>query len=142
MDDSADDAELTRRTFIRCRVENPIIVFATGYDALGYMKGTGGYGNREEYPLPVLTLLDLRLPGLKGPEVLSAMQSEIISSLCPVVILSGDTDLKEVQLTYKLGAASFLIKPVSVPDVMNLLQNLPRLSLSESADGGLEITCD
>src|SRR5258708_20041520 len=80
------------------------------------------------HPLPVLTLLDLQLPGLKGPQVLEALRKQLSSSLCPVVILSADTDLEQVQESYRLGAASFLIKPVTVPDLLNLLRNLPRLA--------------
>ena len=141
VEDSVDDVELTRRIFRQCRIRNAIRVVSNGEDAHAYLQGIGVYGNRDAHPEPVLTLLDLQLPRMKGWEVLSALGRPQLTKLSPIVVLSGITDLKQVQECYKLGSTSFLIKPLSTAEVLSLVNKSPRLVMSPAENGEYELNC-
>ena len=82
----------------------------SGEEAVAYLSGEGKYANRTEYPLPVLVLLDLKMPGMDGFEFLTWIrQQEGIRGL-PVVVLTSSSELADVNRAYKLGANSFFVK--------------------------------
>src|SRR5438105_2858307 len=110
-EDREDDIILIRRAFARARVVNPIHVVRDGEEALAYLKGEGKYGNRREYPLPELLLLDLKMPRMDGFEVLRWVRSQPDLRLLRVVVLTSSEDVRDVNLAYQLGANSFLVKP-------------------------------
>ena len=124
VDDSADDTELVRMAFKRAEIENPLKTVASGEEAMAYVRGTEKYANREEYPLPELILLDLKMPGLDGFEVLSWLKREPGLSKIPVVVLTSSEQMKDVNRAYELGANSFLVKPFDFNDRVALTQVL------------------
>src|SRR5215831_12687863 len=68
-EDNETDVLLTRRAFKKVGLLNPLQVVSDGEEAIAYLSGTGKYANRAEYPLPVLLLLDLKMPKKNGLEV-------------------------------------------------------------------------
>ena len=89
---------------------NPVQSVRSGEEAVAYLSGEGKYANRTEYPLPVLVLLDLKMPGMDGFEFLTWIrQQEGIRGL-PVVVLTSSSELADVNRAYKLGANSFFVK--------------------------------
>ncbi len=130
VDESADEVTLTQRTFKECRILNSIQVLADGYEALEYLDG-----KKSNLSLPVLVLLDLRVPRLSGKELLRHLGLKRIGEICPIVVLSGDTDLKEINDCYKLGAKSFLTKPVSADDLMNMVTKISGLTARQRSNG-------
>ena len=70
VEDSESDAVLIRRAFVKGNIVNPLQVVTSGDQAIAYLKGEGPFANRAEYPLPELVLLDLKLPGIDGFQVL------------------------------------------------------------------------
>ena len=128
VEDSNDDVELVRRAFQQCKIANPIFVVSSAEEALAHL-------HRCKTPKPgtssdtTLVLLDLGLPGTDGIEVLKVLASTNQLRQCPVVVLSAASELKKVNECYKLGATSFLLKPITTADVMNLAQNIPKLRL-------------
>jgi CheY-like chemotaxis protein len=111
VEDNADDAALLRRAFIKARVMNPLHLARTGEEAIAYLGGSGRYANRSEFALPSLVLLDLKMPGMDGFDVLRWIRQDPTLKALRVVVLSSSDDMRDVNTAYKLGANSFLIKP-------------------------------
>ncbi len=111
VDDNPDDTLLLGRVFRRANMLNPLQAVGSGAEAIAYLKGEGRYANREEFPLPALILLDLKMPGMDGFEVLQWMRGQPELQRLRVVILTGSDDMRDVNRAYELGANSFLIKP-------------------------------
>ena len=112
VEDSEDDVLLIRRAFLKGMIINPLHAVRNGEAAIGYLEGLGPYANRAEYPLPALVLLDLKLPGMDGFEVLTWIRRHPTLSTLRVVVLTSSGQAQDVNRAYKLGANSFLVKPV------------------------------
>lgn len=112
VEDNPDDVLLVRRSFALAKVLNPVQVVTNGEDAIAYLGGSGKYENRAEFPLPSLVLLDLKMPGLDGFDVLSWIRNEPTLHALRVVVLSSSDEMRDVNKAYQLGANSFLVKPV------------------------------
>jgi len=125
VEDRADDVLLVLRAFQKAGLTNPVQVVRNGEEAIAYLSGEGKFKNRAEYPLPILVLLDLKLPGLDGFEVLTwVRQQEGIRGI-PVVVLTSSNQLKDVNRAYSLGASSFFVKEIDFQgtvDFSKLLQ--------------------
>src|SRR5881296_1298924 len=90
-DDSEEDILLIRKAFERGHITNPFFAVKSGDEAISYLKGEGKYSNRDEYPLPGLLLLDLKMPGTDGFEVLCWIRHQPgLSSMRIVVLTSSD----------------------------------------------------
>ncbi len=112
VEDRADDVTLMLRSFEKAGIKNPVRVAIDGEEAVAYLSGTGKYSNRDEYPLPELILLDLKMPKMDGFEVLKWIRTHPEFSQLRVVVLTSSDDIRDVNLAYKLGASSFLVKPM------------------------------
>ncbi len=125
VEDREDDILVMRKAFERASVGNPIQIVRDGEEAVAYLSGEGKYANRAEYPLPILILLDLKLPRMDGFEVLTWIrQQEGIRGL-PVVVLTSSSQLRDVNRAYDLGANSFFVKEIDFQgsvDLSKLLQ--------------------
>jgi CheY-like chemotaxis protein len=111
-EDSETDILLTRRAFAKANLLNPLQVVRDGAEAIAYLKGEGPYSNRAEYPLPALLLLDLKMPGKNGLEVLQWIRQQPSLRGLRIIVLTSSDQARDVNLAYQLGANSFLIKPV------------------------------
>jgi CheY-like chemotaxis protein len=124
VEDDVNDATLVRRSFTRARVSNPMIVVRSGEEALEYLSGAGLYANRVEYPLPAVVLLDLKMPGMDGFEVLKWIRAQPGLSTLRVVVLTASDAVWDVQHAYRLGANSFLLKPTDFDKFVEISQAL------------------
>jgi CheY-like chemotaxis protein len=124
VDDSDNDIVLMRRAFIKARVLNPLLTIASGEEAVAYLTGTGRYANRAEYPLPGLILLDIKMQGMDGFDVLRWIRSQPGLKSLRVVMLTSSNEMRDVNLAYQLGANSFLIKPVDFERFVEISQAL------------------
>jgi CheY-like chemotaxis protein len=126
VEDRDDDILLMRKAFERASLTNPVHVVRSGDEAVAYLSGEGKYANRAEYPLPVLVLLDLKMPGMDGFELLTWIrQQEGIRGL-PVVVLTSSSEMRDVNRAYALGANSFFVKELDFQgavDLSHLLRN-------------------
>jgi CheY-like chemotaxis protein len=111
VEDREDDILLLRRSFQKAGISNPLQVLRDGAEAIAYLSGIGDYSKRDEFPLPELILLDLKMPKLDGFEVLTWIRSQRNFSGIRVVVLSSSESIQDVNLAYSLGANSFLVKP-------------------------------
>lgn len=106
VEDNEDDIELTRRAFARSHVANTMHVVRDGAEAIERLLGKDGA------PLPALVLLDLKLPKVDGLEVLRRLRADERTRLLPVVILTSSREERDVIEGYRLGANSYVRKPV------------------------------
>src|SRR5262245_59108944 len=122
VEDREDDVFLIRRAFKDAFVTNPLHVVRDGDEAISYLKGENKYSNREEFPLPDLMLLDLKMPKIDGFEVLKWIREQPSLAALRVVVLTSSEDLHDVNRAYKLGANSFMVKPLEFHDVVHMGQ--------------------
>lgn len=112
VEDNDVDAICIRRAFVKAKVLNPVMCVQSGEEAIAYLKGEGQFANRLEFPLPDLVLLDLKLPGISGFQVLEWIRQQPKLKSLRVVMLTGSTDAEHMKLARQLGAESFLVKPL------------------------------
>jgi CheY-like chemotaxis protein len=119
-EDREDDILLVQRAFSRANVPNPVYVVRDGEEVIWYLKGEGKYSNRAEYPLPDLLLLDLKMPIKSGFEVLKWIRRQPCLAALRVLVLTSSDSLRDVNLAYRLGANSFLVKPLEFENYIQL----------------------
>jgi len=112
VEDNPDDAKLTLRAFKKSNIANPIAVAKDGVEALDFLFARGAYSDRSDKSLPVLVVLDLKLPKLDGHGVLKAIRADERTKLIPVVIMTSSKEEQDVVASYSLGANSYIRKPV------------------------------
>lgn len=112
VEDSPADVELTLRSLGRVRLANTIATAADGAEALEFLFGTGKHAARAGAPLPKVVFLDLKLPKVSGLEVLERLRAEPATHEVPVVVLTSSAEEPDIRAAYRLGANSYLVKPV------------------------------
>lgn len=113
VEDNPDDEALTLRALKTNNVMNKVVVARDGVEALDYLLGTGKHAGRDPEELPVLVLLDLKLPKMDGLEVLRRLRAEDRTSILPVVILTSSDEEQDLVNGYKSGANSYIRKAVN-----------------------------
>ncbi len=124
VEDNARDEELTLRALKRSNVMNPLVVTRDGAEALDYLFARGAHAGRAPDALPQVVLLDLKLPKVDGLEVLTAMRADARTAVVPVVVLTSSVAEADVVRSYKLGANSFVRKPVDFPQFVEAVRSL------------------
>ena len=121
VEDNQDDATLTLRALKKCRIDAAIV--RDGQEALDYLFHTGRYAG-EQMALPQIILLDLKLPKINGLEVLRRLRSDARTKLIPVTVFSSSMEERDVQQSYKLGANSYICKPVDYVKLSRVIRRL------------------
>jgi two-component system response regulator len=134
VEDNPDDVELTLRALTKHRAGTEVVVARHGVEALDFLFATGAYSGRNPAILPNLVLLDLKLPKGDGFEVLRRMRADARTQLLPVVVLTLSDDERDIVEAYRLGANSYVRKPVDFDRFNDLLQQIGRywLEFNES----------
>lgn len=131
VEDNSDDELLTRRAFEKYSEISHIDVASDGVEALEYLSIDTGFPSSGKSispanSLPDLILLDLKMPRLNGHEFLKYLRSSSVTAHIPVVILTTSSEEKDIATSYKLGANSFLRKPVNFLDFGKTIEQLSR----------------
>src|SRR5215467_5926527 len=100
VEDNEDDVELTLRSFHENKLTGNIVVSRNGQEALDYLFFKGRHAERESTELPVLILLDLKLPKVDGFEVLNKIRSHPSTKCIPVVVLTTSSQAKDKRRSY------------------------------------------
>jgi len=103
VEDNADDVQLTLRSLRKNNILNEVIVARDGVEALDYLFGRGAYAERDLNCLPVVVLLDIKLPKIDGIEVLRQLRQDERTRLLPVVILTSSKEDSDLMNGYRLG---------------------------------------
>ena len=112
VEDNSDDEALTLRALKKNNIQNEVVVAHDGAEALDYLFGTGAHVSRDTSVMPSVILLDLKLPKLDGLEVLRRIRAHARTQLLPVVILTSSQEEQDIVNGYRLGANSYIRKPV------------------------------
>lgn len=126
VEDNPDDVELTMRALAKSHVANSVDLAVDGVEALEYLSCTGKFADRDPCILPQVILLDLKMPRLDGLEVLRRIRSDEKTRLLPVVILTTSSEERDKVESYKLGANSYIRKPV---DFVQFAESVRQLGL-------------
>lgn len=124
VDDDPDDVELTVRALRQNHIANKTVVARDGVEALDYLFGTGAYAGRDTSVLPTVVLLDLKLPKVDGFEVMRRIRADERTALLPVVILTSSQEEQDLANGYKLGANSYIRKPVEFSQFAEAVRQL------------------
>jgi CheY-like chemotaxis protein len=119
VEDNPMDVDLTRRAFAKRKLVNPFEVLRDGEEALAYLRRW-----EADAPLPVVVLLDLKLPKVDGLEVLRQIKAHPQFRSVPVVILTTSAEDCDVQTAYQLGANSYIVKPVDFDKFIEVAEQI------------------
>ena len=119
-EDSPDDVTLFLDVLRKSGLRNPVMVVHDGVEAIQYLKGEGKFAERDEYPLPSILMLDLRMPRLDGFHVLEWIYAQTHLTDLLVIVLSHYGETHDINRAYTLGAHSFLLKPFTQKDLTDL----------------------
>ncbi len=125
VEDNPDDVELTLRAIRKNNIPNEIVVARTGEQAAEILFSDSATTGRPRTP-PSMVLLDLKLPGMDGFEVLRRIRSNPLTKLIPVVILTSSREELDLLKGYTLGANSYVRKPVNYDQFVSTVQQLER----------------
>jgi len=112
VEDNPSDVELTLRALKKRNLANKVHVVKDGAEALEFIFGTGTYAERDINQIPKVILLDLKLPKVDGLEVLRKVKSDERTKVIPVVVLTSSKEESDLVESYRLGANSYITKPV------------------------------
>lgn len=124
VEDNPDDIALAQRAFKLNNIKTKLIVAHNGFEALDYLFATGAYAERDPEDLPLIVLLDLKLPMISGLEVLRRIRADERTTLLPVVILTSSVEEQDVLSSYANRANSYVQKPVDFSQFMEAIRQL------------------
>jgi two-component system response regulator len=124
VEDNPDDEELTLMAFKHSKIANEVVVVHDGVEALEYLFGANQSSGDTVNELPQVMLLDLKLPRLSGLDVLKRIRSDPRTQLLPVVILTSSSEEEDILSSYRLGANSYVRKPVEFEGFAEAIQQL------------------
>jgi two-component system response regulator len=138
VEDNPRDEELTLRALKKSNVLNPVVVAHDGVEALDYLFARGAHATRDPAAMPQVILLDLKLPKLDGLDVLRALRADEATRLLPVVVLTSSMEEQDLIRSYRLGANSYVRKPVDFIQFIEAVRQLGMywLVLNQTAPHG------
>jgi two-component system, response regulator len=122
VEDNQDDYEATIRSLKNNHVINTIHWSKNGQDALDYLHRREKYAGDKTVRKPDLILLDLNIPGIDGREVLRRIKTDNKLKVIPIIVLTTSADSKDVEQCYRIGASTYVQKPVSFEGLMEAVR--------------------
>lgn len=119
VEDDDGHARLIKELFDEAGVKNPLTRFSDGQEAWDHISGDGLKKDGE-----YLLLLDIRMPGLDGVEILRRMKNDSRLKTVPIIMLTTTDDPREVANCYRLGCNSYLTKPVEFGKFADVIKRL------------------
>jgi CheY-like chemotaxis protein len=122
VDDDPNDVLLVRQACRKAGLNCEWQALNDGDEAIAYFQGADKFADRDQYPLPNLVLLDLKMARLSGFDVLAWLRQDAKWHSLPVVVLTSSNQEADVQRAYSLGANSYLVKPVDFEKLVEIVQ--------------------
>ncbi|HER54383.1 MAG TPA: response regulator [Candidatus Bathyarchaeota archaeon] len=129
VDDSPDDIMIAKRAFKKSQIHNKIFVTRDGEEAIQFLRKEGNY---KDVPTTGLVILDLNMPKIDGFEVLETIKNDEKLKKIPIIVLTSSSRYEDIERAYKLGANSFIVKPVSFEEFVEAILEIKRYWLSLS----------
>ena len=123
VEDNAEDAEMTMRALRKRNLANHLHWVKDGEEALEYLFCTGRYAGRDLTCPPRLVLLDIKMPKIDGIEVLRRVKGSELKRV-PVVVMTSSNEERDVVESYRLGANSYIVKPVAFEDFVDTVAKI------------------
>lgn len=124
VEDSQNDAELTIRALKKRNLANNLVHLKDGAEALDFIFANGDYSHRDVTNIPKVILLDLKMPKVNGLQVLAKIRADERTKMIPVVVLTSSKEDPDVEECYKLGANSYIVKPVEFDNFLEAVSSL------------------
>jgi CheY-like chemotaxis protein len=124
VEDDPNDVFFLEHAFRAAGITLPLQVVNDGQEAIDYLSGEGKFADRDQYPLPRLMLLDLKMPRKSGLEVLQWMREHPALQCLPVVVFSSSYQPADIDRAYQLGANSFVVKPSCLEKRVELARSI------------------
>jgi len=124
VEDDPNDVFLLQYAFERAGISNPVRVVEDGQQAIDYLSGSGKFGDRAQFPMPRLMLLDLKLPVIMGLDVLRWIKERPELHTLVVVVMTSSRDPTDIQEAYRMGARSYLVKPLSLQERLEVAKGI------------------
>lgn len=129
IEDQDADFEAIERGLQKVGIEYPVVRCTSAEDALDFLYRRGEHRHEPDWKLPTIVLLDLRLEGGEGKEVLVRVKQDDYLKAIPIIVWSGSTDPEDVEISYRLGANSFVRKTFDFAEVQRTLERLAQFWL-------------
>jgi len=135
-EDDDNDVYFFERALRQANIARALHRVKDGEEAISYLRGEGKFENREEFPLPRVLLLDLKMPRKNGFEVIQWVRQQPGLKRLPIVVLTSSREDPDVNRAYELGANTYLVKPVKFESLVEMITVLNQfwLGLAEQPD--------
>ena len=124
VEDDENDVLLMRRAWTRADVQNPLKAVSDGREAIAYLSGEGQYANRIDHPMPCLVLLDLKMPGMTGLDVLRWIRSQPEYQALRVIVFSSSKQPGDINAAHRLRIDAYFVKPSPFDEWVAMVDNL------------------
>jgi CheY-like chemotaxis protein len=124
VDDDLEDIQFAKRVIAAVCPQLQARGLSSGAELICYLQGEHGFSDRTEFPYPMMILLDLRMPGMHGFDVLGWLRDHPPHNLIPVVVLTASGEVLVARQAYQLGARSFLTKPIAANEFKETMVSL------------------
>lgn len=121
-EDNEADAALLQRALRQVGFNNPFHISPEGHDVVKYLRGDAPYEDREKFRSPRILILDLRMRGMDGFELLGWIQGHDECGVIPRIVLSTSRSPQDVQRAYRLGVNSYIHKPPTFQGLVSRLE--------------------
>jgi CheY-like chemotaxis protein len=140
VEDNDDDVFLMKRALRAAGIKNPLQVVEDGQAAINYLAGQGDHADRTRSPLPAIVFLDLKLPYKSGHEVLAWIRNQPQFETLVVIVLTSSNERVDLDLAYKLGANSFVVKPPTATLLLKLAESFKQWWLTHNQPAIITVT--
>ena len=128
-EDEDDEAFLLERALKKAAISNPVLRVKNGDEVIEYLSGSGCYGDRSQYPMPIIVLLDLNMPKKSGFEVLEWIRQQASLKALAVDVFSGSSRNEDIEKALRLGANLYLKKPITINELDELLRGYRQVTI-------------
>ena len=138
VDDDPDDRLLFREACEEVRLNNPLEFLENGEQLIDYLKRRGSYSHLAGSEFPGIILLDLNMPLKDGREALEEIKADDDLRHIPIIVLTTSKDEDDILSSYALGASSYIVKPVSLDRLMQVINSVGEYGVEIVDMGGGE----
>lgn len=124
VEDDANDRLFVERAFKKAGAPVELRAVASGEEAVSYLSAQGAFADRKSNPAPAFILLDLKLTGMSGFDILKWVRAQGESKLLPIAVLTSSREGTDVRRAYEAGATTYFVKPPDTEDLHALIKCL------------------